>query len=844
MNKIYQFLVDNTWLEESHKQELIKKRGFTTEIIEKYKLRSSGSYIKKMKQTFLDEFSEEELIESGVLTEKLNFKPCLLHSNILIPYLDADGMVEYLRPHKAALSGTNIPIFCPYNLKNHKGLIVFTEGEFKAIAGMQYGFPIVSVHGITAYVGKKFKELISFLQENQIKRVVILFDNEVKDDPSLESFIAKESDRYNTQFYAYWTAKKITNNKTYPIEALVAKLPDEWRIREEKIKEKIDIDGCLTLGKTKKEIVSEIMKALPYKEYLKSQPEKIKQVMLKKNDLFSLKKYVTEDFGQYVALRPPVKGQIDPQKEIISNFTMEIVATYKTPKGIMRQIVLKNKNGKMSEHFFIEGSNMIRSEKFAEFCLMHGNFLWTGTRADLSFIWQRLFLKGSDVFIEEFDHIGYIKELDLWLFSNMVIKNDVPILPDKNGVFWIGEKGIKPISCNVKRNSSDELVNVPKLSSEPIDLKEIHDKLADSMTLNNARLALGWLVSIFFIEDVYAKNRCFPFFFVFGRTKRGKTTIVQWLMWMLGIESQGKKIKDTTSVSIQRMLGYFSSYPLFMDDYRNLKTTVYKNEVFRSAYNRESAMKGIKDSFGIREEVVRGTLIFTGEDLPDDSALLSRNLCIQIPEREAETNHYSWFVEQGVNLSYFSYYILTNKSKIKEKYFEVFENAKQAFIANNIDDRTALHFAIAAAGYYSVFGINGNADFHDWMKTQAKVLMNDQDEEHIYSTFWEDVSHMILTNKIIRTDYFHKPQGTSHLCIYFYGLYNEWELNCRTRGKEIPIKKKGISKQLSEEKCFIEANKNVRFNDSQKKCFILAKETAPQYILSLFEEDDVQPEIL
>ena len=47
-------------------------------------------------------------------------------------------------------------------------------------------------------------------------------------------------------------------------------------------------------------------------------------------------------------------------------------------------------------------------------------------------------------------------------------------------------------------------------------------------------------------------------------------------MSLFGIEGGGRAISQTTPVAIQRLLSYFSSMPVFLDEYRNTRDVASK----------------------------------------------------------------------------------------------------------------------------------------------------------------------------------------------------------------------------------------------------------------------------
>lgn len=171
---------------------------------------------------------------------------------ILIPYLGEDGRAFYLRPHKGGVKQerddfdeefTSSHVYAPFLLSElatvSDGTIIVTEAEFKAAAAFQARVPCVGIPGITFGRHKGFrKELVGLLHRNNATRVVIVFDNEVKDDPQFEDkFKADPYDREDTNMWALYLARDLREEFEH---VTIGKLPDEWRIHG-----KADIDSAL-----------------------------------------------------------------------------------------------------------------------------------------------------------------------------------------------------------------------------------------------------------------------------------------------------------------------------------------------------------------------------------------------------------------------------------------------------------------------------------------------------------------------------------------------------------------------------------------------------------------------
>jgi hypothetical protein len=168
---------------------------------------------------------------------------------ILIPYLKDDGTCFYLRPHKGGISPRDNDeeeddeptclshVYCPFLLAGcvaiTEGIAILTEGEFKAAALFQCGIPSIAIPGTGFVRNPAFRsELLSIIRHFAIVDLIIVFDNEVKDDPAFPSrYKADPADRYDTAMWAEYIAIDLGREYFAPQKGSIriGVLPDNLR---------------------------------------------------------------------------------------------------------------------------------------------------------------------------------------------------------------------------------------------------------------------------------------------------------------------------------------------------------------------------------------------------------------------------------------------------------------------------------------------------------------------------------------------------------------------------------------------------------------------------------------
>jgi DNA primase len=808
MTSIYEFITESGRLSDSHREELRSKRGFTDETITKCRFFSGGKYLLEIEQRIIADHAREELLESGVCVASgkgLTMSPALLDDRIIIPYLNAAGHAYLIRPHKLGLSSVPVEIYCPQ--WEMRGNLILTEGEFKAAAAAQIGIPAIAIPGISSFSKDNFGRLVKFLGDQKVRDVCIIFDNEVKDDPKFKNYKENPADRHDTAFYAYLMARQLDKEGFH---AQIGTLPDSWRVNG-----KADIDGALAIGKTREDLGGVVMSSKAAKEYVAELPKEAQTVIRRKMSLKYFKSHIRREFGKYVATRRRGKTEWD---EEISNFTIKVLATHETAEGLIREVQFINEFGDHSHSCYaIKAEDMGGAEGFRRFCFEHGNFIWRGQLDDLLNIWEGLFLEDDGRHIIEPDHIGWIESEGLWVFGNVAVDKDgKEMRPDKNHIFWMEKKGIKPISIGVTTGKGQIAEGLPYISLLPCDIVEVRKRLADTIGEIEAVKCLGWVSAIPYMEDIYEKYGCFPFLFVTGRTGSGKTTVAEWVDNFFGIENAGKSISQTTVVAIQRSLGYYSSLPVFLDEFRNTADIAFKTGFLRNVYNRQSSGKGIKANFGIREAKVRGTLIIAGEETPNDNAILNRSILVEVIKKNRVMNHYDWFQKHKETFSWHIFNLIKQKPVQREMFMRVVAEARDYLTKHQgVDDRTAVNHAILCGGHAITFGEKDPA-FVDSIIAEAKKTNTDYQRDNLIHTFISDLQVMAHAGGL-KDKYWAVEDG--QLYIYFEGLYNIWAADARRRGID-PFKSSSVRGYLREEPGFVVMGKKMRIGGFPRNCVV------------------------
>ena len=812
-------------LSDDHRKQFKVKRGFTDETITAMRFRSLGPHAAVLKEVLLKEFSKEELIESGVFVKIKNtgeavLEEQLLKENILIPYIGSQNEIYHIRPHKLGFAGVPIQPYSTLFLSDRPEHIILTEGEFKAAALHQWGIPSIAIPGISSFGAKHLDRLTDTLKSFKVSHITVIFDNEIKDNPTLPNYKAKASERYNTQLWAYLMAFKL---KGAGFKTDISNLPDAWRKNG-----KIDFDGALADGKTKNEILSVIQRAGSPGEFLEGLTEESRKVVKRQISTHFAKLKIKREWNKYVAKRTQANGT--PYDEPITNFVINIKASFVTPEGIVRFVQFVNEFGETSSTFSLDPGEMAGPVEFKKFCFSKGNYVYDGKLGDLNDIWKLEFNRDTGEFIYMPDKIGRI-EKNLWLFGNVAIKDGKTYFPDNDGIFWIEGKGYKPQSLQLSPAGHSTENAIPSLSTAQVDIKDVAEKLRRTVGGYEAYMAVGWIIAGIFSEDIFAKYRCVPILYPHGKRSSGKTAFMHIVMSLQGIDTEGIGLAETSQNFITRALAYYSSLGVWFDEYRNETKITSKDGFLRSAYNRQFSGKGTTSAFQAKGFAVNAAIVISGEELPKDNGLFSRLVPIQVSEYKRDRTWFEWLNRNCEKFSGFTYHLIINYKKYLPLILEAVEGLKNSLVDRGISDRTAINWAICAACFDVV--VKEDDEFMSWVEKTCQEIKQTGEQEHILNQFWNDISYL-LTERDLNEKYIKLDNGILYL--WLSGIYEKWSIHYRKKTGQAPFDEMSIQKYLKDEPYFIKSkSKLFSFSDGRKRGWAINMRLAPEIVREIAE---------
>lgn len=735
--------------------------------------------------------------------------------------LDGEKHVYYIRPHKLGFEKIAPQIYCQYLLQSFSNVehVVLTEGEFKAAALYQWRIPAIAVPGVSSFGVRHLERLVAFLREFGVKRVTVIFDNEIKDNPEYPNYKPKASDRYDTQLWSYLMAYKLNREG---FDTRIGWLPDEWRE-----KGKIDFDGALAQGRTREEILNVIARAKSPREFLEDLDEEARRIVQRKISQHFTRLNIRREFNKYVATR--YRGG-ESYEETISNFVINIKSSFFTPDGVVRNVQFVNEYGEASDIFPLDPGEMAGVNEFKKFCFSKGNYVFEGKGEDLINIWKLEFARDSGELIYMPDKICQISD-NLWLFGNLAVKKGNTYWPDNDGIVWINGKGYKAQSLQIGPRGESTENSIPALSTKPVDIVDIAHKLRQTVGGYEAYVAIGWVIAAIFNKKIFERFRCLPILFVHGKKESGKTTFMQWIMNFFGVDTEGIGLAETSQNFITRALAYYSGMGVWFDEYRNETKITQKDGFLRSAYNRQLSGKGTPTAFQARGFAVNACIAISGEELPKDSGLFTRCVPVQISEYKRDRTWFEWLNRKCGDFSGFMYHLLLNYEQYADKIIANIAELKEALSRREISDRAATNWAICAGAFDAV--VLQDDDFIRWVERTCQEMKRTGEQAYMLNQFWSDVGYLVAEDEI--DDRYLRVTPKGQMFIWLQGLYEKWAVHYRKKTGREPFDVMSIQKYLKDEPYFVSNSKKKSFKDGKKRAWILQLDRAPEIVNEIAE---------
>lgn len=564
------------------------------------------------------------------------------------------------------------------------GSIVVTEGEDDVITLFDHNIPAIGCCGTLT------TNQVNYLIKFRLKTIYTAFDNDKAGNLD--------------------TSLLIRSNPSSTV--LIMQLPPGQ-----------DIDDVLREGKMS---IEELKANCVYPS-----PEQLTSIRVRNDGYYILKN--TED-----AIR----------EKRISNWTINIKAViFRGEDEKMRKCSLNTGNG-YDKEVIIPSEAFSSALALRTFMLANSEQLlyFSGNDSDLIELIKFLSISSHPKIIIESDCVGEIKEG--FIAENVFIDNTGGIKPLKDGFLALDENRSIHLIELVKKGAAKSEIPYFDLTipfGGVVKLKhKVYDLLIKNRNLKMA-LAIGWTKAVMWSKAFYERRRFFPLLCIHGKYASGKSVAAQWLMSFVGLRDTNPEMlsdRGTTEVGLARKLSYYSSLPVFIDDYRADETGTRFHTFLRGVYDRTSPTKGLQDDFGVRRTIIRGCVILTGEHAPTDPALLSRMFTIEMTRDERTDKYYKEIIKLEPQFNIIGLDWLKKRWEQFEAFYKGFEELEEAISLEIDDPRQAGVLAVVVSSLLTE-NLDGyffnKDDVIDYAIKLSKMELDERKKGEIIPNLWEAV---------------------------------------------------------------------------------------------------------
>ena len=541
----------------------------------------------------------------------------------------------------------------------------------------------------------------------------------------------------------------------------------------------------------------------------------------------------------------------DPEKGIkkISEFTLKIQAYIEMDGEIYYKTVLTNSKGIKSNPLIFNSMERVNKKQFREKCGSAGSFYFMGTDNDLVEIWQREEdLARIETRTCYFQRYGYIDEHKVWLFSNCAVQNGVVFDPDNDGIIKIGDIGYLSKDVRIYSGDAPKINIKEKVTLEYIEniIQHFHIMMDDSLhgfKGYRGYLLIGFVSAMVYLNEIIKIDRKFPYLLIYGASGTGKSEVIQLLMHFFGFSHGGENWGEATPTGISMAVEQLSSLPYWLEEFKNVLGTSprqqKKVELLNNIYNRSSTGKGGLENRTTRE--VNGSIIFTGQDRPEDKAFLSRSVVVdkEVPTMKATESYFYLRAERHKFSAIFLWLLkyktdetVSDLKKLIKTYQEVIRKmVAEKGETGRIDERSIYNYCILAASFTIGFGHIDSDDFITWLAEEIIEDVRRKSCEDVLFRFFEDV-------EVIFDDIGFVSKKTGGLIyLSFNKIYMEWKKLAARVGTAEYISKNGLIDYMKKDSLgYWKGYTKAYIYGKQHRCITLEIEKLPTNIKAIVED--------
>ncbi|MEO6176517.1 MAG: toprim domain-containing protein [Flavobacterium circumlabens] len=547
-----------------------------------------------------------------------------------------------------------------------------------------------------------------------------------------------------------------------------------------------------------------------------------------------------------------MQGDIKKNFKCVSNFVVKIIQHMQDEKFPMKLIKIRNVY-KQEKIFDVLSDKLNTPQKFDDIVTSHGNYLWSGTPKDFHTLKTYLFDKMGNG--KKIDCLGWQKEGGFWIWNNKVnLCDGNQIEIDENGIFkhknisYYVPSANKVYKENAFKYETQKRVCI-KIANVPIET--YLSKMFEVHGINSISAMLFTISSIF--QDIIEEEiKGFPILFLHGETSSGKDQLANCCQSFFGKPQSAINVEGgvSTAKAHIRELAQFSNIISQFSEYKNGDKQL--DGMLKGIWDRNGYKRGTLESNSSTETIpILSSLILTGNHSPDDKALISRLLWIDMSknvftdEERQKYNELHDMTEKGI--SSFTNDLLQYRSVFKDSFkskFRLYKTSIEAQMPPSSPSRISTNFGVLGATYeifkdFIIFPFSYKELIRHFVKI-SEVQMNKFNSASVTNKWWDSFLACIKSNGDNKLEFDRdiKVEG-DNLYFNFSNTYTKIQRQWHNQYKESIPSKMTMQESLKKESFFVEVKSSYRFrtgkDGSNTSAYVVAFKK-----LSIYEEINEQ----
>lgn len=512
----------------------------------------------------------------------------------------------------------------------------------------------------------------------------------------------------------------------------------------------------------------------------------------------------------------------------VSNFKISIILHLHDDKFPSK--LIKISNVRNEDRIFDVPANALSSlDKLQAILANQGNYVFSGSSADFKKLTAFLYDKMNVG--KKIEVLGWQEIEKFWVWNNRVnLCNGNHLEIDKYGCFTYNHLTYNLPSanrCNSVYNSYEAQKKFIYIKSE-IDIKNLFTEVLNVHGTKSISAILFSIASIF-SDFIYSKVQGFPILFLYGGTGSGKSQLAFFCQRFFGKEQTPYHLENgvSTKVASVRELAQFKNGIGHLSEYKpNLKDI---DGLVKGIWDRNGYKRGVRDSRTATEEIpISSAAIITGNYYPNDEALITRLIWIEINKNEHNDNEKIKYQKleklMTGGLSFITDQLLENRSRFEKSFYDLYNQSiiELPKFTNSIISRLDQNLSILLATYKvfekdDIFPFTENeilAHFEEIVAQQISKLNTNSKIKKWWECFLICYKSVGFENKIVEFEDF-RINGNL-LYFNFSNIYGKIQRQWSTQYKSAIPSNSDFMTAIKESKDFIEIKANFRIRSGSK----------------------------